>query len=153
MSKENGGETHKERVDRELGELLQELRVALPGVQILMAFLLTIPFTPGFSKLDDTDRALYFTSLLCTAIATVFLMSPTAFHRLHFRAGEKERLLFTSNRLAIAGLVLLAIAIVLALSVIAHVLFGATAAWVVAILIGGTYGWFWFGMPLLRRTE
>ena len=146
-------EDEKERVDRELLELLQELRVAIPGVQVLFAFLLTIPFAQGFARMSSGERYTYFASLLTVAAATALLISPTSYHRLHFRSGEKERLLFTSNRLAIAGLFLLAVAISLALFVITSFLFSPGSAWLVALLAAAWFGWFWYGLPLSRRRR
>jgi VIT1/CCC1 family predicted Fe2+/Mn2+ transporter len=146
-------ESEKERIDRELEELLQELRVAIPGVQVLFAFLLTIPFAQGFTKVTSGERYTFFASLLAVAAATALLISPTAYHRLHFRSGEKERLLFTSNRLAIGGLALLGVAIALALFVITSFLFDTAAAWVVALLAAAWFGWFWYGLPLSRRRR
>lgn len=101
-------EDQKERVDRELIELLNELRVALPGVQVLFAFLLTVPFTERFGRATALQRSVYFATLLLTTASSVLLIAPTPYHRLRFRAPDKEQLLFTSNRLAIVGLGLLA---------------------------------------------
>src|SRR4026207_1029474 len=93
----------KERGDRELIELLNELRVALPGVQVLFAFLLVVPFQQGFSQLSDIARGVYFVGLLCSFVAIVFLIAPATYHRLTMRSGtaEKEEMLLTSNRLAL----------------------------------------------------
>jgi hypothetical protein len=102
-------EDKKERVNRELIELLNELRVALPGVQVLFAFLLTVPFAQRFGAVSDLQRAVYFVALISTAVASVLFITPTAYHRLRWREPDKEGMLFTANRLAIArppGLVL-----------------------------------------------
>jgi hypothetical protein len=146
-------ENEKERIDRELQELLQELRVAIPGVQVLFAFLLTIPFAQGFTKISPGERSTYFASLLTAAAATALLISPTSYHRLHFRSGEKERLLFSSNRLAIAGLLLLAVSIALALFVITSFIFSPASGWIVALAAGAWFGWFWYGLPLMRKRK
>src|SRR5438445_13719808 len=95
-------EGEKQRVDRELIELLNELRVALPGVQVLFAFLLIVPFSQGFAKVSSAQRAVFFAAFLCTAIATALLIAPSSYHRIHFRRHDKERMLITSNRLALA---------------------------------------------------
>jgi hypothetical protein len=149
------GESEKERVDRELMELLQELRVAIPGVQVLFAFLLTIPFSQGFSKLTGLEKNVFATSLLLSAAATALLIAPTSYHRLHFRAGNKERMLFTSNRLAIAGLLLLASAIATALFVALSAVFDVNVG--VSVMVGAAlwFGWFWYGVPLIfgRRED
>ncbi|MEX2202997.1 MAG: DUF6328 family protein, partial [Actinomycetota bacterium] len=121
-------ESHEERLDRELIEFLNEIRVALPGVQVLFAFLLTIPFTGRFTKLSDVQHAVYFGTFCAAVISTALLMSPTAYHRLRWRRFDKEAMLQISNRLAIAGLVCLALAIVGAVFLIADLLFGTASA-------------------------
>ena len=150
---ERRGEDQKQRVNRELIELLNELRVALPGVQVLFAFLLTIPFSQGYAKLTGPERNVYAISLLLAAGATALLIAPTAYHRLHFRMGNKERILMTSNRLAISGLLLLGGAIACAVFVVMAVVFGA--GWGSALAAGTAVwvGWFWFGLPLVRRIS
>ena len=110
MGDENS-ESADERANRELMELLNELRVALPGVQVLFAFLLTIPFSQRFTELDANDKRVYFWAVLATAGATLCLIAPTADHRLRFRSGVKEQLLRVANALALVGLVLLAFAV------------------------------------------
>ena len=97
--KGGNGEDTKERLDRELIELLNELRVALPGVQVLLAFMLTLPFTQRFGILSDLQKASFVVALLSTSCAIVFFMTPTSYHRLRWRAGDKEQILTTSNRL------------------------------------------------------
>src|SRR3954465_13148579 len=108
-SESGPGEDRKERVSRELIELLNELRVALPGVQILFAFLLTVPFAQGFTRVTDFQRALYFATLLPTAASTICLISPSATHRLRFHQRERAYIVESANRLLIAGLVFLAV--------------------------------------------
>src|SRR5215204_6001038 len=108
---ESSAESRKERVDRELIELLNELRVALPGVQFLFAFLLIVPFQQTRDQLTDFQRDVYFVALLAAAVATVLLIAPAAQHRILFRQKDKEKLLRRSNRYAIAGLVVLGLAI------------------------------------------
>jgi hypothetical protein len=147
------GESSQERLERELIELLNELRVALPGVQVLFAFLLTLPFTQRFTELTDLQRDVYFATFCATIAATALLMTPTAYHRLRFRRGDKERMLRIANRTAIAGLVALAIAICGAAYLIADLLFetGGAAATVIAtaaLLIG-----LWFVLPLIREAR
>ena len=117
-------ESEKERLDRELIELLNELRVALPGVQVLFAFLLTIPFTNRFERLSSLDTAIYFVALILCAVASAFLIAPSAHHRLRFRGGAKEELVRWGNRMAIAGLVSLSLAIAASVSVVADLLYG-----------------------------
>jgi Family of unknown function (DUF6328) len=148
----NSDESHKERIDRELLELLQELRVAIPGVQVLFAFLLTIPFSQGFAKLTDTERTMFGVCLVLAALATGLLIAPTSSHRLNFRGGNKEWLLIHSNRLAIAGLALLALAICSALFVAIAVVFGTAWGVGIAALTAVWFAWFWYVRPLMRRN-
>src|ERR671915_2552323 len=102
------GESKGERLDRELMELLQGLRVVMPGVQVLLAFLLTAPFQQRFAQLPGSLRNAYFASIACATLATAFLIAPSAQHRLLFRTREKERLLRIGNQLAIVGTLFLA---------------------------------------------
>lgn len=146
-----GGESHHERVNRELIELLNELRVVLPGVQVLFAFLLTLPFLARFEKLTAVERDVYFASFLCSAAAIGLLITPSAYHRLRFRQHDKERMLFTSNRLVIAGTVFLAISLVGVVFVVTDVLYHSTVAAVVTAVMTGWFAWFWYGLPLSRR--
>src|SRR5215208_6031796 len=112
LAKNDGaGETRKERVDRELIELLNKLRVALPGVQFLFAFLLIVPFQQTVDRITDFQRTVYFVSLLSAAVASALLIAPAAQHRVRFRQKEKEALLRRSSRSAFAGLLVLALAI------------------------------------------
>jgi Kef-type K+ transport system membrane component KefB len=147
------GESRKERLDRELMELLQELRVVIPGVQVLLAFLLTAPFQQRFAELPGSMRNAFFASIVCATLATAFLIAPSAHHRLRWRAGEKERLVRVGNRMAIIGTVFLAAAIVLALYVITDVLFTTDLA--VMTAIGGlvVFGVLWYVLPLLGRSS
>jgi len=145
------GESRKERLDRELMELLQELRVVIPGVQVLLAFLLTAPFQQRFAELPGSMRNAFFASIVCATLATAFLIAPSAHHRLRWRAGEKERLVRVGNQMAIIGTVFLAAAIVLALYVITDVLFTTNLA--VLTAIGGlvVFGGLWYVLPMLGR--
>ncbi|HEX6782901.1 MAG TPA: DUF6328 family protein [Solirubrobacterales bacterium] len=146
-------ETEEERLDRNLSELLQELRVALPGVQVLFAFLLAVPFQQGFEDITNFQRDVYFGTLICTAIAAVMLISPSAYHRVTFRYQQKRRLVFYANRFSIVGLVFLALAMTGAIMLITNVLFSGTATWVVSGLAALAFGFFWFVLPLQRRLR
>lgn len=148
MSEEQGS-----RLDRELSELLQELRVALPGVQVLFAFLLTVPFSQGFARIGALQRALYFAAVLATAAATVLFIAPTAYHRLRWRDRDKERMLQSSNRMAVAGTVFLAVSITSAVWVVTSMLFGGMAAVLVAVAVAGLVAWLWYALPLSRRAR
>ncbi len=147
------GETRKERVDRELMELLNELRVALPGVQFLFAFLLVVPFSQGVDELTDFQRAVYLVALLAAAIATALLIAPAAQHRVLFRQKDKEALLHRSNRSAFAGLVVLAVAVCSALLLVVDVLFDRVLAWTVAAGVAAVLTWWWLAVPLWLRSR
>jgi hypothetical protein len=146
-------ETPEERADRNLSELLQELRVALPGVQILFAFLLTVPFSNGFPRLDGFQRDLYFAVLCSTAVATALLIAPSANHRLLFRMRDKENLVRVSNRLAIAGLLVLAVSLCGAVLLVADVIFKSPAPALFTAGIGLVLTVLWIVMPVVRRVQ
>ena len=145
-------ESPEERRNRELIELLNELRVALPGVQVLFAFLLAIPFANGFPKLNELDRDVYFAALVATMVSTALLITPSAYHRFVFRQHDKEQLLETSNRLIIAGVGALAIAMTCSIFVIADFLFKWPMTIAVTILTAVLFGFFWYALPLSRRA-
>jgi hypothetical protein len=146
-------ESQKERVDRELIELLNELRVALPGVQVLFAFLLTVPFSNGYERMTGFQKDVFFATFFCTAIATVFLIAPTANHRIQFRQKDKERLLIRSNRLAIVGTVFLALAVMGAVFLITDVVFGVLATSLATATVALAITWLWYVIPILRRMS
>jgi hypothetical protein len=146
-------EGDKERRDRELIELLNELRVVLPGVQVLFAFLLTVPFSNGFTKMTELQRDVYFVAFITTTIATILLIAPSTYHRIQFRQGDKERMLFTANRLAIWGTGFLAVAIAAVVFVITDVLFHAAWAAAVTAVIAVFGVTLWYGLPLYRRAQ
>lgn len=145
----------KERIDRELHELLEELRVAIPGAEVLFAFLLGVAFTARFETASDLQRTVYFATLLSTAAATALLIAPTSYHRLHFRdsARDKERMLFSVGRLALASLVLIAMAVAGAVFLVADFLFSLRVAAIAGAAIAAWFTWFWFGMPMARRRD
>jgi Family of unknown function (DUF6328) len=145
------GESQEERVNRELIELLNELRVALPGVQVLFAFLLAVPFAQGFLQTNDFQRDLFFGTLLATAISSALLIAPSAYHRINFRQRDKERMLLTSNALAIAGLFFLALAIVGAVALIADFLYGPAVPILCAGVATVLFAGLWFVLPVARR--
>ena len=145
-------EDPKERVDRELMELLNELRVVLPGVQVLFAFLLTIPFTQRFSALGATDRRIYFGAVITTTISTALLIAPSAHHRMRFREGSKDQILKVANVLSLLGMLFLSVAIAAAIYVIAHSLYESGVAALVAGLVGGATILLWFAAPFLYAS-
>jgi hypothetical protein len=147
------GESRKERIDRELVELLNELRVGLPGVQFLFAFLLTVPFQARGRNISGFDRDVYLVTLVAAAVATVLLIAPAAQHRVLFRQHDKERLLRRSSRSAYAGLVVLALAIPSAVLLVVDVLVGRTLAWTLAAVIAAMLAWWWVVVPLVERRR
>ena len=147
------GEDKAERIDRELLELLNELRVALPGVQVLFAFLLTVPFAQGFTQVTDFQRDLYFVVLSATAVSSGLLIAPSAFHRLNFRMHNKEELLLISNWLTVAGLLFLALAIIGAVALIADYAFSGTLAWAAGAVAGIILASLWVLVPLALRAR
>lgn len=149
----DGEETQAQRVNRELIELLNELRVALPGVQVLFAFLLGLPFTNRFREVTGASKALYIVALVATAVAVAFLIVPSAYHRLNFRTPEKERIVFSGTRFAIVGTVFLAVAIGTSLYVVTAFLYGAGLGAGLAAAVGLLLAWLWLGLPLLRRRR
>src|SRR2546423_15477253 len=146
-------ESRKDRVDRELMELLNELRVALPGVQVLFAFLLILPFQQKFSSVSELDRIVYLAALLSSAAAGALLIAPSVYHRLNFRQPDKERVLLDSNVLLIAGSYCTAIGIVCSIFLIGDVLFGTAAAVAATVVTIGAYAALWVVLPLARRVD
>jgi Family of unknown function (DUF6328) len=136
--------------ERQLAELLQELRIALPGVQILFAFLLTVPFSQGFTHVTSFQRTLFFAVLLATAASTVCLIAPTATHRLRFHQHDRRYIVESGNRMLIAGLVLLGLAIIGAVALITDYLFGLDSHWIWPLLIALLVAVLWFVRPLRR---
>ena len=146
-------EDKSSRLNRELIELLNELRVALPGVQVLFAFLLIVPFSQQWDRVTDVQKYVYFASFLCAAASSALLIAPSAYHRLQWRQHDKERMLVISNRLAIAGTVFLALGMTGTVFLITDILFAAETAAAVAAVTAGVFAWFWYGLPLLRRAS
>jgi hypothetical protein len=148
-----GEETEKQRIDRELIELLNELRVALPGVQVLFAFLLTLPFTQGFDKISGSDRRWYFVSVVLTATSSMFLIAPSAHHRLRFRSRAKEQLLKAATGYAVIGLVFLAAGMATTLFLITDVVYDSSTASLTAAALGAATAVLWFVVPFLYRSD
>ena len=142
-------EDHAERVSRELIELLTELRVALPGVQVLFAFLLAVPFAQGFTSTTEFQRALFFTVLCFTAISSALLIAPSAWHRLRFRQRDKERILRASNKMSIVGIGFLAAAMTGAVMLLADFIYSSTLTIISGVIAALVFGLFWYLLPLL----
>jgi hypothetical protein len=147
------GEGRKERIDRELIELLNEVRVALPGVQVLFAFLLIVPFQQGFADVSDLARTVYFAGLASSAIAVAFLIAPATYHRINLRRGvqEKERMLLMSSQLTLIGTAFIALGICCSVFLVADVLFGETAGIVAAAAAAVLFVALWYVLPLIVR--
>jgi hypothetical protein len=150
---EHDDESRRERVNRELIELLNELRVALPGVQVLFAFLLAVPFSNGWSRITGLQKQVFFATLVATSISTACFIVPTAYHRLNFRNREKEQILVTSNKFAIAGLMFLAVSMIGVVVLITDVIYSDAAALVAGLLALVLFGGLWAVLPLARRDS
>lgn len=146
-------ETEEQRLDRNLNELLQELRVALPGVQVLFAFLLAVPFQARFAGISRFDERVYFVTLLCTAVSAALLIAPTAYHRMTFRLQQKRQLVVVANRSTVIGLGFLALAMTGAIVLITDVIFGAIATAVAGIAAFAMFVTLWYVLPLRRRLS
>jgi membrane-associated HD superfamily phosphohydrolase len=146
-------ESEDARLDRNLGELLQELRVALPGVQVLFAFLLAVPFQQNFTKISPFEKRVYFGTLLCTAMSAALLIAPSAYHRITFHLQQKRELVFLANRFTIAGLSFLALAMTGAIVLITDVLFGGVATVVTGVGAAAMFVALWYVLPLRRRLS
>jgi Family of unknown function (DUF6328) len=144
-------ESQAQRDDRNLGELLQELRVAGLGVQVLFGFLLSLPFTNRFARLSAAQRDLYLATLVLAAVATALLVGPVAYHRLVFRQGQKERLVRAASMMAIGGLAAVALAVSAAVLLVTSYVGGGLAAGLITAFVAGLFGLLWFVFPLARR--
>ncbi len=144
-------ESAAERADRNLAELLQELRVAGLGVQVLFGFLLSLPFTNRFTRLSGGQRDLYLACLVLAAVATALLLGPVAYHRLVFRRGEKESLVRAASVMAIAGLITVGLAVSAAVLLVTSFVTSGLAAGLITALIACMFGLLWFAFPLSRR--
>jgi hypothetical protein len=143
----------EEKRDRQMIELLNELRVALPGVQILFAFLLTVPFSIRFTKLTSFQRTDYYVTRLATTLSTAFLIAPSAAHRLRFHKRDRNWLIESANVMSISGLVTLALAMTGAVTLITDILYDGVKVWIFAILTALLLAALWFARPLLRGDE
>jgi len=146
-------ESEEERLDRNLLELLNELRVALPGVQVLFAFLLTVPFTQRFTTLTATQEKVYYATLLATAMSALLLIAPSAHHRINFRQQDKAYIVFLANKLTIVGLAFLAGAMSGVVWLITDVLYGSTATAVATASTAFSFVALWYVVPFVRRVR
>jgi hypothetical protein len=150
VDEEDRHETQLERLDRNLEEMTGELRVVVTGVQVLFAFLLIVPFNAGFAHVGSFERTVYFVTLIFAALAAVFTIAPSAEHRFLFRHDDKRYLVFNSNRVVIAGLGFLALAMCGCLLLVTTKLFGAEAGIVTAVVGAVPFAALWFAVPLRR---
>ena len=141
------------RLNRQMTELLNELRVAMPGVQVLFAFLLAVPFQQRFETVNAFQRDVYLFTLLAAATATAFLVAPSAYHRIAFQEHEKERIIHMGTRQFVCGIVALAVAMTGAVLLVTDVLFKAATTIVVVVCVAALFAWLWFGIGLWRKWQ
>jgi hypothetical protein len=141
-------ETPKERADRELIELLNELRVVLPGVTVLLAFLLAVPFAKGWPRVTPFERDVFVVAFLAAAVSVALLTAPSSYHRLRFRHGQKEHIVKVGNRMAIAGIAAFAVALDAVVLLVMTYVVSKTAGIVVAAVLAVVVGLLWYGLPL-----
>ncbi|HYV16708.1 MAG TPA: DUF6328 family protein [Conexibacter sp.] len=146
-------EPEEARRERQLGELLGELRVAMPGVQLLFAFLLVVPFNQRFVQTSGFQRTVYAVVLLCAAFASALLIAPTAYHRVMFHRGDRARMIRTATHLALAGLAFLALAMSGAVLLVTDFVFGTLTSVLCTAAVFTSFAWLWFGLALARRLR
>jgi hypothetical protein len=152
-SKDDPHRDERAKRDRQMIELLNELRIALPGVQILFAFLLTVPFTQRFGQLTDFQLDVYYVTLIASMLSASCLIGPTAAHRLRFHQGDRAWVIESAHRLSIGGLIFLALAMGSALLLITDVLFDGPRVWIYTLVVWGILLGLWFVRPLLRHAS
>jgi Family of unknown function (DUF6328) len=143
----------EEKRDRQMMELLNELRIALPGVQFLFAFLLTVPFAQGFQRVTDVQRTLFYAALMATAASTICLIAPSATHRLRFHQSDRAYVIETANKYTIAGLVFLGIAIVLAIAMVTDFIYDHWIVYAAPAGVAAALAACWFLRPGLRSES
>jgi cation transport ATPase len=147
------GRRSKEVLDQEWSELVEEHRLAMPGVQVLFAFLLILPFQNRFQELTGMQKNVFFAALICAAFAVVLLITPTAAHRIRWRQADKEALLHMATKAAIAATVFIAAAMTASVYLITDFIFGEPTTAIVTAAVGGAFVLFWYGFPLWRRLQ
>ena len=146
-------ETPKERANRELIELLNELRIVLPGVTVLLAFLLAVPFANGWTRVTSFQRDVFVVAFLATAVAVALLTAPSSYHRLRFRSGDKERMVKIGNRLSIAGIAASAVSLESVVVLVMDAVVSRGAAIAAAASLFAVVGSLWYGLPLLAALR
>jgi hypothetical protein len=145
-------ETAEERVDRELSELLHELRILLPGVQLVFAFLLTAPFSSAFDELTRSEHVAYIVAFAASAVASVLLITPVAHHRARFRQGDKEALVRRGNSLALVAIAMLGVALAATTYVVFSFVVAPWAGALAATTLAAIEVWLWVGRVVSRPT-
>lgn len=143
----------KARLERELNELLQELRSLIPGAEVLFGFLLAISFTREFQDLGNPERYVYYATLLATGVALVLYLAPAAHHRLRFREGDKDYLMRKANREVIAGTVASSLALTGVVFLVSERVFGATEAVIASLCFFAFAAWRWWSLAVLRTLR
>ena len=151
LEREESIEDHKKRLEREHGELLQELRALIPGATVLMGFLLAISFTQDFAELERAEKLIYYATLVSTAFAIVLFLAPAAHHRLRFREADKDYMLQKANREAIVGTLASALSFTGVLYLVTERIFGTWAAVATAVAFFLFAAWRWWSFALLRE--
>jgi membrane-bound acyltransferase YfiQ involved in biofilm formation len=146
-------EEEQERLNRQMMELLNELRVAMPGVQVLFGFLLTVPFQQGWRRVTEFQENVYFVTLIAAAVATAFLIAPSAYHRVTFQQREKPNIVQVGTVQMIVGLVALGIAMNGAVMLVTDVLFDSGTTTVTVAVLATLYATLWFGLGAMRRLQ
>jgi len=146
-------ESEKERHDRELIELLNELRVALPGVQVLFAFMLTVPFANGWEKVTRFQKDVFFIAFIATAVSSALLIAPSSYHRLRWKVEDKGRIVRISNRLTIAGLLALVVSIATVVLLVSDYIFSRTIAIATTAAVTAVFVTLWYGLPFYGRLK
>jgi ABC-type multidrug transport system permease subunit len=146
-------ERSREVLDQEWGELVEEHRLAMPGVQVLFAFLLILPFQSRFAELTTKQEYVYYSALVSSTIAIILLITPTAAHRIRWRKQDKNALLTMATRAAIAATVFIAAAMTASVYLITAVVFGNPATVIVSSVVAALFLLFWYGFPLYRRHK
>jgi hypothetical protein len=146
-------EEEQAQLNRQLTELLNELRVAMPGVQVLFGFLLAVPFQQRFQMVNGFQRDVYFVTLLAAATATAFLIAPSAYHRVAFQQHDRPQVIRIGTRFFLCGIVALAVAMNGAVLLVTDILFGATTVVITMVCVASLFAWLWFGYGIWRRTR
>jgi membrane-bound acyltransferase YfiQ involved in biofilm formation len=151
--REERSEDQQKRLNRQMMELLNELRVAMPGVQILFGFLLTVPFQQRFQRVTEFQETVYFVTLVSAAVAAAFLIAPSAYHRVMFEQHDKPNIIHIGTGQMLVGLLALAVAMNGAVLLVTDVLFDADTVSITVVLLATLYATLWFGFGLVRRVQ